>query len=72
VNFHSATKAVATVRAEFSTHTTDVDVIGLAGSAAEVTVDTTTAKTLNMDLVWGAASASNTLTVLGGSARRIA
>jgi hypothetical protein len=72
VNFHSATKAVATVRSEFSTHTTDVDVVGLGGSTAEVTVDTTTAKTLNMDLVWGAASASNTLTVLGGSARRIA
>ena len=72
VNFHSATKAVASVREEFSTHTTDVEVLGLGGSTAEVTVDTTTAKTLGVNLVWGAASSSNTLTVLGGSARRIA
>lgn len=72
VNFHSATKATAVVRAEFSTHTTDVDVIGLGGSNGEVTVDTTTAKTLGVDLVWGAASASNTLQLQGGYAKRVA
>lgn len=72
VNFHSATKATAIVRAEFSTHTTDVDVLGLGSSNGEVTVDTTTAKTLGVDLVWGTASASNTLMLQGGYAKRVA
>lgn len=73
VNFHSATKAVARVRAEFATVTTDVDAtIVLATSNGEVTVDTTTAKTLSFDFTWGTASASNTLQVQGGYAKRVA
>lgn len=66
VNFHSATKAVAS---------TVLEINGIApvvlGSSAEVTVDTTTAKALVTDLTWGTGSA-NSLTVLGTNASRVA
>ncbi len=73
VNFHSATKATAKVKLDLATVTTNLDAtVDLATSNGEITVDTTTAKTLGVDFTWGTASASNTLQVQGGFARRVA
>lgn len=73
VNFHSATKATAKIKLDLATVTTDLDAtVDLATSNGEITVDTTTAKTLGVDFTWGTASASNTLQVQGGYAKRVA
>jgi hypothetical protein len=73
VNFHSATKAVAKLKVDLATVTTLADAtVVLAASNGEVTVDTTTAKTIGVDLTWGTASASNTLQLQGGYAKRVA
>ncbi len=67
VNFHSATKAVATGRIMIQGATGSPVVFG---SAAEVTVATTTAQALVFDGL--ANGAGNTITVLGGYAKRVA
>lgn len=73
VNFHSAAKAVAKLKVDLATVTTLADAtVVLASSNGEVTVDTTTAKTLGVDLTWGTAAAGNTLQLQGGYAKRVA
>lgn len=73
VNFHSNVAAVAKIKVDLATVTTDLDAtVDLATSNGEVAVVTTTAKTLGVDLTWGTASASNTLQLQGGYAKRVA
>jgi len=67
VNFHSTTKAVASGRV-FIQGATGSPV--LFGSAAEVTVATNVTQTLGVDVL--ANGAGNSITVLGGYAKRVA
>ena len=73
VNFQSATKAQASLKLDLGTSaTTGAETPFLSPVAAAVTVDTTTAKTIGVDVTWGTASASNTLTPLATAAKRAA
>lgn len=73
VNFQSATKAVAKLKVTAdSSITTDAGSVYLKVTSAQVTVDTTTSKTLGLDVTWSVAAAGNTITVVQSSAERAA
>lgn len=71
--FRSGTSATGMLRVMIDTSkTTDAASTYLGVSAAAVTVTTSSAETLAVAATWGTASASNTISLLGGSVERIA
>lgn len=73
VNFRSATSAVATINLSLGTSAaTDAASSFVAVSASPVAVTSTSANALTLGVTWSAASASNTISLLGGFVERIA
>jgi len=73
VNFRSTTSLTAVINLSFDTSTVTDAVQSYVGTpTAATTVTTTGANALAMGFTWSAASASNTISLLGGDVRRVA
>jgi len=72
LNFLTATTVQPVIDLDFATATADSGTVYVATPSAAVTVSLSTAKTLSTTVTWGTASASNTISLLGGYSERVA